>query len=124
MNWRYVNLTSPDAIGDALDTVLRAPLTEEPSVAHARTINRAISLPYTHAETTIHAVSVTEGDPQHGAKRSDAHVGLWDISGHTDKTMECGHRRARYKHRANHYISGSVLLSCEECDHDEINKVW
>ena len=78
----------------------------------------------------LRGFSITRGDPQHGAYRSDDHIGRYELAlplaevdeeAHpTDECPECGGERAVYKYRAHHYIAGSESLFCETCE----TKLW
>lgn len=115
---------SPETIQDALETALTTDLTKEIPTRFATVIERHVTLPYTHDGRTINEVATRSGEPMHGAKRSDRHISYWSVTGKTNPPLDCGHRRATYEHQAYHYISGSVLLTCEKCDHTQLDDSW
>ena len=115
---------SPGEIQDALEAALTTDLTEDIRTRFAKVLERNIRFPYTYGDRTINGVATRSGDPMHGEKRSDDHISFWSVTGMTNPPLDCGHRHATYKYRAYHHISGSVLLTCEECDHTQIDESW
>lgn len=82
----------------------------------------------------VRDLSITRGDPQHGAYRSDDHVGRYvvalpfaEVDGDTfegDTCPECGGDRAVYKYRAHHFIAGSESLFCARCETNHNSEEW
>ena len=75
---------------------------------------------------TVRDFSIRRGKPRHGAKRSDDHVGEYEVelpaTEVTDDVLpgdacpECNHERVRYDYHAFHYIAGGEAITCARCE--------
>lgn len=78
--------------------------------------------------------SVKRGRPEHGALRSDDHVGSYvvtlpfaevdDDAVAADLCRRCGHERALYTYSAHHHISGNDAVECVNCDYTHYSTDW
>lgn len=83
---------------------------------------------------TLRGFSITRGDPQHGALRSDDHVGRYEVAlpfaevdddaCPLDACPECDADRAVYKYNAHHYIAGGESLFCATCEANIYSEEW
>lgn len=86
------------------------------SIDVLRTIESAAGFPFSVGTRTIDEASIRSGDPQHGAKRSDAHVRLYE--------MKLPIRELDYEAIDTEKIDLDVATgipepSCDECENRE-----
>lgn len=101
--------------------------TKAPPVWVAREVNAGLKLPYDSGSFQVIRVDVTEGRPDHGALRSDAHISHWEVAaglsalrGREEITLpvscpDCGAHGGVYRYHANHHIAGYERAACEAC---------
>lgn len=118
----------------ALDAVLEADIPGTPSASHAAALKDGVSLPVEAESRVVRHISITQGDPQHGAYRSDTHVSGYTVAfplaeakpdaGVPDECPECASLTGVFNYRAHHYIAGSESITCEECDKTLYSHEW
>lgn len=121
-------------IADAVKTVAGAKVPGTPRLAALRVIE-SLGLPFCVEERRVKEVSITSGDPTHGAKRSDDHLSRYvvelpiakvsDDAVHGFFCPECDEgERARYRYRATHHIAGGESLWCLSCEEKLYGEEW
>lgn len=123
-----------DQLVDAIDAILSHDVPGTPPIGAITTIQKATSLPFSVGSRTVKSVSITRGKPQHGAFRSDTHIGryevelpLYEVDRETvtvDECPECGEQTAVFSYSAHHYIAGSESISCSSCDETHYSEEW
>lgn len=124
----------PELVRQARDHVSKSDLPGTPDLSHAR-ILQEIGLPEWCGSRKVLGLSITRGDPQHGAKRSDDHVGLFEVEAPLseiedvpDVCPECdpgiGTERGRYRYQATHFIAGSETVFCTNCEEVLYSEDW
>jgi len=110
----------------ALQQVSDASVPGTPPVGALQVLRHIDSHEHTTATREVLDFSITAGRPQHGALRSDDHVGHYEVvlpfeevglPGFPACCPECGERRARYEYSADHHIAGSERVVCHTCEH-------
>lgn len=106
--------TDPDELRDALREVDTVDLPEQPSLDSLRAIDEAFSLPQSTGHRVLRKFDWREGDPQHGAMRSDAHISTLRIDYSRD-CPECGRDVARYDYSAYGFEAVRYSIRCVDC---------
>jgi hypothetical protein len=124
---------STSRIEAALETVANHDIPGTPGTGDLRVLKHVHDSEWTVETREVRDFSVTRGDPQHGAKRSDDHVGRYtvafplfeaDLSGVPEECPECGGERGVYTYRAHHYISGGESVTCLRCEQQLHSEEW
>lgn len=125
---------SPQALKDALDTVDSHTVPGTPPVSALTTVLDAFSPPFAVGERRVRAVSIRDGDPVHGEKRSDDHVSAYvvelplaavDADAFDGASCpSCGGGVAAYKYSTYHHIAGGHTLSCATCETALHSEEW
>lgn len=118
---------SREEIAEAIEAVLDHEVPGTPPMSAVRTIQDSIGLPFSVEDRTIKDARITLGDPDHGAMRSDDHVGGYevilpfsDVKSEVvvaDQCPECGiGNEALYRYRTMHNIAGNEVVFCANCE--------
>jgi hypothetical protein len=119
---------------DARERIADAPLS--PDIRALRAVRETEGLPTAIGDVLVVDASITEGRPEHGALRSDAHLSALEVvvpiaavrgDGRHEVPRgcpECGHTRARYSYSAHHHIAGSAAVTCAVCGHEHDAETW
>ena len=95
-----------------------------PETAVAKAIESTFTLPISVGHVRIDELVITRGNPQHGAMRSDDHVGRYTAR----QPAYCETCETQTTHeityRAHHYIAGSHAAHCSLCDTATIDEDW
>lgn len=98
-----------------------------PTVRHVEVLNDGPGIPLSIGTRRVTTAKITRGDPMHGAKRSNDHIGRFEIiapladidpgedyeNGEIPNSCpECGSATGRYEYDAYHYIAGSEAVTC------------
>lgn len=123
----------PELLEDARDHVATMDLPGTPELRHARFI-KAAGLPHWCGARKVTALSIADGEPRHGEKRSDDHVATFkvrapladfgNVEARECPTEGCFSQNAVYRYSATHYIAGSMSVTCDECDHVYDSEEW
>jgi len=125
---------SPRRIGEALDTIAAHDVPGQPRAGTLKVLRELHDSEWTTDTRNVRDFSITRGDPQHGAHRSDDHIGryqlelpLSEVSDEAVCGSECPHcdnTGALYKYRAHHHIAGSESVFCLQCEEVLYSKKW
>lgn len=125
---------SPDEVADALETVLTTNVPGTPRVGALRTLTDALETPFSVGTRTVREVSIRRGDPNHGAKRSDDHIGAYEVAAPLsevspaafdgDECPNCMSTTAVYSFGAYHHMAASESLVCETCEQTLHAEEW
>ncbi len=125
---------TPKQVQKALEDVADHDVPGTPNVGALKALKEVHSTEWAVDEREVRDFRVTRGDPQHGAHRSDDHVGRYELElpiyqvddeavpGH--ECPECGGERALYKYHANHFIAGSESIFCLSCEVKLYGEEW
>lgn len=123
-----------DAIADAADECQTHNVPGTPDVRALKVLRDGMALPLEVGDRKVVEASITDGDPQHGALRSDDHIGRYEVelpfaavspdTHEGDACHECGASRALYRYSANHHISGYERLYCLTCEEQVYSEDW
>lgn len=111
--------TAAESVADSLTSG------EEPSVPgvrDVRALKRFASPPYHIGDVTVRSVTVTDGDPQHGALMSAAHVSGLKAQ-FPFECPECPAGRATFDYQRHHNIAGRESLTCD-CGYTHFDREW
>lgn len=121
-------------ISKALKAVAKHDVPGTPKVGTLKVLREIHESERTTDTRTVRDFSITRGDPQHGAHRSDDHIGRYEVElpieevedevTHGDTCPECGGERALYKYHAHHYIAGGESLLCLQCEELLHSEEW
>jgi hypothetical protein len=75
------------------------------------------------ANVLLRSFTRTNGNPQHGALMSGAHVSGLEATIPLE-CGACGHDRARLDYSRHHNIAGSYGLTCERCEETIDSETW
>lgn len=124
----------PRAVAEALEQVADHDVPGTPPVSALSVLAEVAATEWTTDTREVRDFSITSGDPQHGAHRSDDHVGRYEVelpvaevaddAADGDRCPECGHDRARFHYSAHHYIAGSESVVCPRCEHEYHSERW
>lgn len=124
---------SADRVNEALEAVASHDIPGTPPVSELKVLKQVHSSEWRIENRRVRYFSITPGDPQHGAMRSDTHVGRYEVEvpiaeigvpGIGSKCPECGHRRALYRYRTHHNIAGSESVFCLRCEEKLHGEDW
>lgn len=82
-----------------------------------------MSLPIHAGSRVLRAFSVRSGDPRHGAKRSDDHVGHYTVA-YPGECPSCDHDVLVFEYSAYHYIAGGDSIACDACEYVVESDEW
>lgn len=94
-----------------------------PSVRDLMALRLAENRPWPCGDVVILLFDIQEGRPEHGALRSDDHVGRIEAL-LPNECPECGHDYSMYVYVAHHHIAGSRRKWCRGCDHTYYEESW
>lgn len=121
-NQRDAAHPDPDRIAKALDAFLTANYPATPPTWAAKVLAECCGTPIHVRDMTITTITVTSGNPQHGAYRSDDHIGSLEVR-RPKECPECPAGMATYEYRAHHHMSGSEHDECA-CGHVHHHEEW
>ena len=113
-----------DQLADVLEQIENLHGTDVPATPVAKAIESTFTMPIAVGNVRIDELSITRGNPQHGALRSDDHVGRYTAQ----QPAYCETCETQTTHeityRAHHYIAGSHAAHCTLCDTATIDEDW
>lgn len=112
-----------EVIESAVEEVRTHDIPGLPPVSAAKLIREHVGLPLEAGDRELVAVRIQEGDPLHGAKRSEDHISSYTIE-HEQECPECGYGKARYIFTAHHFIAGGERIECPECGYVHHSDEW
>jgi len=124
---------STSRINSALEAVADHDIPGTPPVTELEVLEHVHDSEWSVETRDVRDFSITRGDPQHGALRSDDHVGRYEVAfplheaglpGSPRQCPECGGERGLYKYRAHHHIAGSESIYCLACEHQIHSEDW
>ena len=114
---------TPEQVADALEEIAEHEVPGTPSISAVRKLLDATGLPVSVGGRTVRKARIQQGDPVHGALRSDDHISHYEVV--VPKCCpECEHHLAVYVYNAYHNISGSRSLTCDSCEHVYESDHW
>ena len=120
-------------INSALESVADHDIPGMPGVGDLKVLEHVHDSEWTVETREVREFSITKGDPRHGEKRSDDHVGRYevefplreaDIPEFPEECPECGGERGLYRYRAHHNIAGGETVWCLSCEHQLHSEEW
>lgn len=115
---------SREAIDNALEAIETHDIPGTPPVGALKVLQRAVGgTPIEVGDRKVRDFRIQDGDPRHGAKRSDDHVGRYEVE-YAEGCDECGHPTLLYKYNAYHHISGGDSIVCPDCEHVHHSEDW
>jgi hypothetical protein len=121
----YSHGPDPDALGEAIGKLATFNLPGTPPVWAVSRYLDAASFPLSVGQRTIKTARITNGEPMHGAKRSDDHISrLKVLFERREPCPECNGTTFLFEYDAHHHMAGSQSLGCRTCDHVVESDEW